>query len=148
MKTIIAVAALAMAAGAAHAAEGTVTYTVEQAFDDVVFGLENAVTGQGLVIDSVSHTGDMLERTRADVGSDVTIFLKADIFSFCSASLSRKVMEADPMNVQFCPYDIFVLQFPDSPDQTTIGYRQYPEGPMKEVEALLDSIAREAAGLD
>ncbi|TCP39701.1 DUF302 domain-containing protein [Rhodovulum marinum] len=147
MKGMIAGAALALAAAAAQA-EGVVTYTVDQSFDDVVFGLENAVLGQGLVIDSVSHTGDMLERTKGDVGSDVTIFTKADIFSFCSASLSRKVMEADPMNVQFCPYDIFVLQMPDSPDQTTIGYRQYPEGPMKEVEALLDTIAREAVGMD
>lgn len=147
MKHFIAAAALALAAASAQA-EGVVTYTVDQSFDDVVFGLENAVLGEGLVIDSVSHTGDMLERTRADVGSDVTIFLKADIFSFCSAALSRKVMEADPMNVQFCPYDIFVLQYPDTPDQTTIGYRQFPEGPMKEVEALIDSIAREAVGID
>lgn len=146
MKRVFA-AALALSALSAHA-EGVVTYTVDQSFDDVVFGLENAVTGQGLVIDSVSHTGDMLERTRGDVGSDVTIFTRADIFSFCSASLSRKVMEADPMNVQFCPYDIFVLQMPDSPEQTVIGYRQFPEGPMKEVEALLDTITREAAGLD
>ena len=148
MKNLFAAAALALAAATMAPAEGVVTYTVDQSFDDVVFGLENAVLGQGLVIDSISHTGEMLERTRADVGSDVTIFLKADIFSFCSASLSRKVMEADPMNVQFCPYDIFVLQFPDSPDQITIGYRAFPEGPMKEVEALLDDIAREAAGLD
>jgi len=147
MKYIIAAATLALAAVSAQA-EGVVTYTVDQSFDDVVFGLENAVLGQGLVIDSVSHTGDMLERTKADVGSDVTIFLKADIFSFCSASLSRKVMEANPMNVQFCPYDIFVLQYPDTPDQTTIGYRQFPEGPMKDVEALLDSIAREAVGME
>lgn len=146
MKSLFAAAALIVATAAAQA--DTVTYTVDQAFDDVVFGLENAVLGQGLVIDSVSHTGEMLERTKGDVGSDVTIFLNADIFSFCSASLSRKVMEAEPMNVQFCPYDIFVLQFPDTPDQTTIGYRQFPEGAMKEVEALLDAITREAVGLD
>ncbi|MBN2905288.1 MAG: DUF302 domain-containing protein [Rhodobacteraceae bacterium] len=147
MRTFFAAAALAVAATCANA-EGPVTYTVEQSFDDVVFGLENAVLGQGLVIDSVSHTGEMLERTKDAVGSDVTIFTRADIFSFCSASLSRKVMEADPMNVQFCPYDIFVLQFPDKPDETVIGYRQMPDGAMKEVEALLDTIAREAAGLD
>lgn len=146
MQRLVTAAVLALYAATAQAQ--TVTYTVDQDFDDVVFGLENAVMGQGLVIDSVSHTGEMLERTRDAVGSDVTIFLQADIFSFCSAALSRKVMEADPMNVQFCPYDIFVLQFPDSPDQTTIGYRQYPDGPMKEVEALLDTIAREAAGLE
>jgi len=147
MKAIVAAAALALATAQAHA-ESPVTYTVEQSFDDVVFGLENAVIDRGLVIDSVSHTGEMLERTKADVGSDKTIFVKADVFSFCSAALSRKVMEADPMNVQFCPYDIFVLQFPDSPDQTTIGYRKFPDGPMKEVEALLDGIARDAVGMD
>ncbi|ARE41318.1 hypothetical protein RGUI_3177 [Rhodovulum sp. P5] len=147
MKQALATAAFAIAAACAHA-EGPIIYTVDQSFDDVVFGLENAVIGQGLVVDSVSHTGEMLERTRADVGSDVTVFLQADIFSFCSAALSRKVMEADPMNVQFCPYDIFVIQMPDTPDQTTIGYRQFPDGPMKEVEALLDAIAREAVGLD
>jgi uncharacterized protein (DUF302 family) len=147
MNAVLIAAALSIAAAAVQA-ESPVTYTVDQGFDDVVFGLENAVIDQGLVIDSVSHTGEMLERTKADVGSDKTIFLRADVYSFCSASLSRKVMEADPMNVQFCPYDIFVLQFPDSPDQTTIGYRKFPDGPMKEVEALLDGIVREAAGLD
>lgn len=148
MKTFVAAAVLSVVSAMAAHAEGAVTYTVDQSFDDVVFGLENAVVGQGLVIDSISHTGDMLERTRTDVGSDKTIFLKADVFSFCSAALSRKVMEADPMNVQFCPYDIFVLQYPGTPDQTTIGYRSFPDGPMKEVEALLDAIVREAAGLN
>ncbi|MHC0054159.1 DUF302 domain-containing protein [Actibacterium sp. D379-3] len=146
-KTFALVAAIALIAAPALA-EDAVTYTTSDSFDDVVFALENAVTGQGLVIDSVSHTGDMLERTKADVGSDVTIFTKADIFSFCSAALSRKVMEADFMNVRFCPYDVFVYVRPDMPDETVVGYRTFPEGPMQEVQALLDTIAREAAGLD
>ena len=127
-------------------AQDMVTYTTDQSFDDVVFGLENAIIGEGLVIDATSHVGDMLERTKADVGSDVTIFVKADVYSFCSAQVSRKVMEADPMNIVFCPYDIFVAASPDKPDQTMIGYRSFPEGPMKEVEALLDQIARTAIG--
>ena len=90
----------------------------------------------------------MLARTGPDVGSDKVIFLNADVYSFCSAQLSRKVMEADPMNVRFCPYDIFVIVRPETPDQTIIGYRSMPEGPMKEVEALLDTIARTAIELD
>ena len=36
----------------------------------------------------VSHTGEMLARTGADVGSDVKIFDAADIFLFCSAVIS------------------------------------------------------------
>ena len=47
----------------------------------------------------------------ADVGGE-TIFTKADVFLFCSATMSRKVMEADPMNLQYCPYSIFVVETP------------------------------------
>ena len=127
-------------------AEPYIGYESSDAFEDVVFSLENAILGQGLVIDSISHVGDMLERTRADVGSDVVLYTHADVFSFCSAGLSRKVMEADLANIQFCPYNIFVMQTPDKPDVVTVGYRTMPEGPMQEVQALLDTIAREAAG--
>jgi hypothetical protein len=88
--------------------------------------------------------GEMLARTAADVGSDVEIFSQADVYQFCSAVLSRKVMEADPMNVVYCPYGIFVAE---RAGEVTIGYRTFPEGPMQEVQLLLDEIVREAAGL-
>ena len=145
MKVLNLATALALSASMATA-DGTITYTTDEAFDDVVFGLENAIVGEGLVIDSVSHTGDMLERTKADVGGTITIFDRADVFSFCSAALSRKVMEIDPMNVRFCPYDIFVAQRPGEP--VMIGFRSFPEGEMQEVQALLDRLARSAIGLD
>lgn len=146
MKPLILAAGLALTVSSASA-DGIVSYTSEDSFEDVVFGLENAILDQGLVIDATSHVGDMLERTRKDVGSDVTIFAHADVFSFCSAKLSRKVMEADPMNIRFCPYDIFVAEIPDS-GETIIGYRAFPEGPMQEVQALLDTIARSAIGME
>lgn len=139
--------ALALCATTA-AAQDVVTYTSSDSFDDVVFGLENAILDQGLVIDGTNHVGEMLARTGPDVGSDKVIFLNADVYSFCSAQLSRKVMEADPMNLMFCPYDIFIAVSPETPDQTMIGYRKMPEGPMQEVEALLDTIAKAAIGLD
>ncbi|WP_417211710.1 DUF302 domain-containing protein [Antarctobacter sp.] len=147
MRQFLGATALVLVASTAFA-EGIVSYDTSDSFDDVVFGLENAILDEGLVIDSVSHTGDMLERTKGDVGSEVTIFTHADIFSFCSARISREVMEADPMNVVFCPYDIFVIVRPDTPDTTTIGFRSYPDGEMKKVEALLDGIARAAIGLE
>jgi uncharacterized protein (DUF302 family) len=146
MRTLLMTAGLATCLATAVSAQDMITYTTDQPFEDVIFGLENAIIDQGLVIDGTSHVGDMLERTKADVGSDVTIFLKADVYSFCSAAVSRKVMEADPMNIVFCPYDIFVAVSPETPDQTMIGFRSYPEGAMKEVEALLDTIARAAIG--
>ena len=147
MKTLITAAFMA-AIGTAAAAADMITYDTDQSFEDVVFGLENAILDAGLVIDSVSHTGEMLERTRGDVGSDVILFDAADVFSFCSAKISREVMEADPMNIVFCPYDIFVMVLHDTPDVTTIGFRTYPEGPMKKVEQMLDDIAKAAIGLE
>jgi len=135
-------------AASSVAAQDIITYDTDQSFEDVTFGLENAILDEGLVIDHVSHTGDMLERTKGDVGSEVTLYLEADIYSFCSAKISREVMEADPMNISFCPYDIFVMVRPDTPETTTIGFRSFPDGAMKQVETMLDGIARAAIGLE
>ncbi|WP_224825735.1 DUF302 domain-containing protein [Cognatishimia sp. MH4019] len=139
MKTQL-IAALCLAAAPAFA-DGLTTYPFEGSFDDATFAVESAIVGQGLVIDYVSHTGEMLNRTGADVGSDVQLFTAADIFLFCSATLSRKVMEADPANIAHCPYGIFVT---DKDGSVEIGYRHYPEGPMQEVQAPLDSIVQKA----
>ena len=124
------------------AADIATTYAFDGSFDDATFSLESAIVGRGLVIDWVSHSGEMLNRTAADVGSDVVIFDAADIFMFCSAALSREVMEADFMYIAFCPYAIFVYE---REGEVVIGYRNMPEGEMQKVQALLDDIAREAA---
>ncbi|MEM8752621.1 MAG: DUF302 domain-containing protein [Pseudomonadota bacterium] len=135
-----ATAALVVSATASGAGQ-TVVHTFDGSFDDAAFAVENAIIGEGLVIDFVSHVGEMLSRTAADVGSDVELFGEADIFVFCSAALSRKVMEADPMNIAHCPYGVFVAE---RGGEVLIGHRTYPEGPMQEVQALLDKIVREA----
>jgi len=123
-------------------AQGMTTYIFDGPFDDATFNVESAILDRGLVIDHISRTGEMLARTGQDVGSDVVIFDNADIFLFCSAVLSRKVMEADPTNIRHCPYGIFVT---DRTGTVEVGYRHFPEGPMQEVQALLDEIAKEAA---
>lgn len=141
MKTfLIGMAASAALATAATAAD-VVTYPYDGSFDEATFAVESAIIDRGLVIDYVSHVGQMLNRTGKDVGSDKKIFEAADVFLFCSAVLSRKVMEADPMNIAYCPYGVFVA---DQGGKVVVGYRKYPAGPMQEVEALLDGIAREA----
>lgn len=124
-------------------AQDMVSYQTTLSYDDVTFGLESAITDRGLVIDHVSHVGDMLERTRADVGSDVVLFDKANVYSFCSAALSRKVMEANPMNIAFCPYGIFVAKRPGE-ETVTIGFRTFPEGDMQLIHSLLEEIVQEA----
>jgi uncharacterized protein (DUF302 family) len=134
--------ALLAAPGLSRAEEGAaVTYVFDGSFEDATFAVENAIIAEGLIVDHVSHVGEMLARTGADVGSDVKVFDGADVYSFCSASLSRKVMEADPMNLRYCPYGVFVMARAGA---VTVGYRQMPEGPMQEVETLLDRIAKAA----
>ena len=139
-KWIIATAAIVAFAAPTLAQDATV-YNFDGTFDDATFSVESSIVGRGLVIDYVSHVGDMLARTGADVGSDVKLFDAADIFLFCSAVVSRKVMEADQANIAHCPYSIFVT---DVDGAVQVGYRNMPEGPMQEVQALLDGIVREA----
>lgn len=118
-------------------AQTAVLYNYEGSFDDATFSVEDAILGEGYVIDHVSHTGEMLSRTGKDLGTNVEIFKAADIFLFCSASISRQVMELDPLNIAHCPYNIFVFE-----DNTGvhIGHRTYPEGPMQIVQELLSKI--------
>ncbi len=121
-------------------------YDFDGDFDDATFGVENAIVDRGLVVDHISHVGEMLARTREDVGGAKALFGQANVYLFCSAVLSRKVMEADPNNIGHCPYGVFVTEAGDGSGKVQIGYRIMPAGPMKEVEALLDQIAREAVG--
>ena len=124
-------------------ADGSIFIRFDGSFDDATFAVESAIVDKGLVIDYVSHVGEMLNRTAADVGSDKQIFKAADIFLFCSAVISREVMEADPTNITHCPYGIFVTE---NADGVKIGYRDYPDGPMSKVETLLAEIVGEALG--
>jgi len=140
MKRVTLAGVFAMAAFPALAQEA-VTYDYPGSFDDAAFAVESAILDRGLVIDFTSHVGEMLNRTRADVGSDVKLFEQADIFVFCSATTSREVMEADPMNLAHCPYGIFVAERDGA---VMVGYRSYPEGEMQKVQAMLDGIVQDA----
>ncbi len=135
--------ALATATATSAMADDSMIVSFDGSFEDATFAVESAIVGQGLVIDYVSHVGEMLSRTGGDVGSDKMLFKNADIFVFCSAVTSREVMEADPMNIAHCPYGIFVAE---TDDGVMIGRRDYPAGPMDKVEAMLDGIITEAAG--
>lgn len=132
-----------------------VTYSKAARFDDVREDLKLAIEGRGLVIDYESFVNRMLERTGKDVGSARKLYADAQAFVFCSAALSRKTMEADPANVSLCPYSMTVYATAQQPGTVHVSYRRpwRPDGSaasraaLKEVEALLDGIAREALGL-
>jgi uncharacterized protein (DUF302 family) len=129
-------------------------YSKEAKFENVRDDLKAAIEGRGLKIDSTSFIHNMLERTGKDVGSDRKIFKDAMSFSFCSAGLSRKTMEADPNNIVFCPYTLTVYVTDKEPGKVVVAYRptaavgsDASKAALKEVNTLLDGIAREALGI-
>jgi hypothetical protein len=112
----------ALLAGATDTAP-VVRYSVEGKYENVREDLINAITGRGL--------------------------------SFCSSVISRKTMEADPHNILFCPYTIALYTTVGEPKKVYLAFRRpqraddsaASKAALKEVEALLDGIAREALNL-
>lgn len=144
---------LSLASGAL--AEEVTTYLSTAPFDEVRQDLADAIINRGYVIDYEAYIGKMLARTAADVGASQTLFAEGRAISmqFCSAVLSRDTMEADVMNIAYCPYVLFVFQARLDDPTVTIGFRRLPERGSEESKAtlaivnkLLDDIAREAAG--
>ncbi len=149
--------AAALACAGAFAADPlpVVTYSKAARFENVRDDLQLAIESRGLVIDFTSFVNRMLERTAKDVGSSRKLYADAQAFVFCSAALSRRTMEADPANMSLCPYAISVYATAQDPGTVHVSYRRpwRPDGSaaskaaLKEVELLLDRIAREALGL-
>lgn len=137
--------------GAAAALPGVTIRSLRGEFDDVKERVVMAIENRGLVVDHTSHVGNMLERTGKDVGSERRIYLNAEVIQFCSAAVSRRMMEADPRNLVFCPYAIAVYVLPGERGKVYVAYRKPPAtGPaqsmraLREVGKLLDGIAGEA----
>ena len=127
------------------------SYSKEAAFDDVKFELSNAIISRGLTVDYTGQIGKMLERTGADVGASKPLYKQAEFLTFCSAKLSRAMMDADPRNVGYCPYVVFLYESADKPGVTVVGYRRPVGGDndgtrraLSDIDALLDGIVKDA----
>ena len=99
-------------------------YTIEGSYQNVRDDLQMAIIGRGIKINNVAHIGEMLHRTGKDLGAGKEIFAHAEAFEFCSATVSRQAMEADPHNIVFCPYVIAVYSLPNETDKTYISFRR------------------------
>jgi len=147
-------AALACAAAAVAEPGAIVSYASTGKFEDVRDDLKFAIEGRGLVVDYQSYVNRMLERTGKDLGAARRLYADAQAFVFCSAALSRKAMEADPANAALCPYSIVVYALAASPQKVFVAYQRTArrdgspasKAALAEVDAMLDAIAREAAG--
>ena len=154
---LIACTLAAMPSQSALAADPSpvVAYSTQGKFEDVRDDLKLAIEGKGLVVDYHSHMNDMLERTGKDLGSTRKLYQAAEGFVFCSAAMSRKMMEADAANISMCPYTLIVYATAQEPSKVYVTYRRpwRPDGSaaskavLMEVDALLDSIARQAVGI-
>jgi len=127
------------------------TYKVKAKFDEVREQVISAVGNQGLKLNNISYTGKMLIRTGKDLGFKEQIFTKAQLFEFCSATVSRETMAADPHNIIFCPYVIQVYELTKQPGTIYLSYRRpTPIGSARSkkslvaVEKLLDKIIEDA----
>jgi hypothetical protein len=95
-------------------------------------------------VNYTAHIADMLQRTGADIGASRAVYGNAEIIEFCSASLSRKMMEADPHNIVLCPFAISIYTLPGEKNTTWVAYRKPQGAAAKLVEPLLSEIAAEA----
>jgi uncharacterized protein (DUF302 family) len=131
------------------AAEGFIVTTVESDYASARDALEQAIIGEGLVVNNVAHIGDMLARTGRDLGAGKQIYKQAEVFEFCSASLSRNMMAANPHHIVFCPFTIAIYELAEKPGTTHFAYR-IPTGggrsaPLAAVSELLQQIVEFAA---
>jgi uncharacterized protein (DUF302 family) len=117
--------------------------------DRVVFAVES----QGLVVDHTAKVGDMLSRTGKDLGENQAVFGEAEVLEFCSALLSRSMVQADPQLLAFCPYGIAVYTLPGDLRTTYVSYRRLvtdvaspvQRSVLERVESLLEAIVEEAS---
>ena len=137
--------------GQTAGAEDLKTVVKKASFDDVKFELNNAIIERGLKVDFSGSISQMLDRTGADVGSTRPVYKHAEFMSFCSAKLSRQMMEADAANVAFCPYTVFIYETAAAPGEIVVGYRPFPQpanelsrAALNEIDKLLTAIIKAA----
>lgn len=121
-------------------------------FADVKERLVFAIENRGLVLSYTAYVGAMLERTGGEVGSSRPIYTNAEVLEFCSATLSRATMEADPHNIVFCPYSIAVYALASERERVYVAFRLLATGSRPEssrqallkVDKLIADVVREA----
>ncbi len=151
MKKLLALCALLCLPLTAQAVESyTVLFKAQGSYQDVRDNLQMAIEGKGLKITSTNHIADMLERTGKDIGETRKVYENAEQFEFCSATISRHMMEAEPHAIVMCPYSVVVYQIPN--DKTVyLAYRKPAatknaalKKPLAEMETLLSDIIKDA----
>ena len=126
-------------------------FKAEAEFDDVKFDLENAIVNAGLKIIYQGNIAEMLERTAGEVGTKGKVYDNAEFFTFCSAPNSHATMNADPRNIGYCPYLLYVYSLAGEKDITYVGYRrplivgaESSKAALMALDKLLEGLVKEA----
>jgi len=129
-----------------------VTYSINEPFDIAKDNVKDALSDKGLKINTIAHISAMLKRTGKSLGNPSNIYTKAENIEFCSATVSRGTMQANPHNIIYCPYIISIYSLKADPKITFISYRRLPavkdaksNKALQAVEKLLDDIAKTAS---
>jgi len=151
MKKFLAVCAFLCLPLSAIASEGyTVLFKTQGTFQDVRDSLQFAIEGKGLKINHTNKIAEMLARTGTAVGATKQVYVDGEQFEFCSSTISRQMMEADPHAMVMCPYILSVYTIPNDKN-VYIAYRK--PGPTRnptlkkalaDVETLLNDIIKQA----
>jgi uncharacterized protein (DUF302 family) len=144
MRRFFVLLALALSTGTALADDWIARQKLKLSFEDAKDAITLAIESKGLVINYTAHIANMLDRTGADLGTSRRVYEKAEVIEFCSAKLSRQMMEADPHNIVLCPFAISIYSLPGEPNTTWVSYRKPQGNAAKLVGPLLQEIAAEA----
>ena len=144
MRRLLALLVLVSSVNLAFAEEWMVRRQVASSFTDTRDAIVTAIENRGIVINYTARIADMLERTGADIGATRKIFDQAETVEFCSAALSRKMMESSPHYIVLCPFIISIYTLPGDTRGTWVAYRKPQGRAARMVEGLLREVTAEA----
>lgn len=142
MKKILALCALLCLPLSTLAAESyVVLFKTQGAYQDVRDSLEAAIEGKGLKVNHSNKIAAMLDRTGKDLGASKRVYEEAEQLEFCSATLSRQMMEADPHAIVMCPYIVAVYTVPND-KHVYLAYRKPPATRNPELKKALAGVEK------
>jgi hypothetical protein len=144
-RVLLLLVAMAVVPPALPDSEGPVVLVkASDGFDDVKENIVNAITNRGLLTSGELHVSEMLNRTGPDLGFEPPVYVKAESVEFCSALMSHKMTQVDPVNLVICPFTIAVFIKTNEPEQVYVAFRrQSLAGPAEAVESEVNQLLQE-----
>ena len=151
MKRLFAVCVMLCLPLAAIAAENyTMLFKTHGSFQNVRDSVAMAIEGKGLLITHSNHIAEMLARTGKDLGASKQVYDFGEQMEFCSATVSRAMMEADPHAIVLCTYSVSVYKLPND-EHIYVAFRKPPTSKnpalkkaLADVNKLLTEIVKDA----